>query len=209
MANKPIELLPLPSYSYNSPARPRRAPVKPNTPGSPNYSPARPVPADLLFKNTLRELGLNMRGKGGSYPYQSPEEIERSAQRDTIEETERERALQGIYELIFSPSFIERWEAGDPIAHEKLKELKRVAAGGRPQPPVFRHPPPAPLKLLRLKPIKLENNIISEESPVTAPVASVPPPYAKQPPPAPTKKRPRPKNERKRKTRRLKNRRHK
>ena len=208
MANKPIELLPLPSYSYNSPARPRRAPVKPNTPVSPNYSPARPVPADLLFKNTLRELGLNMRGKGGSYPYQSPEEIERSAQRDTIEETERERALQGIYELIFSPSFIERWEVGDPIAHEKLKELKRVAAGGRPQPPVFRHPPPAPLKLLRLKPIKLENNIISEESPVTAPVASVPP-LPKQPPPAPTKKRPRPKNERKRKTRRLKNRRHK
>lgn len=208
MANKPIELLPLPSYFYNSPARPRRALVKPNTPGSPNYSPARPVPADLLFKNTLRELGLNMRGKGGSYPYQSPEEIERSAQRDTIEETERERALQGIYELIFSPSFIERWEAGDPIAHEKLKELKRVAAGGRPQPPVFRHPPPAPLKLLRLKPIKLENNIISEESPVTAPVASVPP-LPKQPPPAPTKKRPRPKNERKRKTRRLKNRRHK
>jgi hypothetical protein len=206
--NKPIELLPLPSYSYNSPARPKRASAKPATPVSPNYSPARPVPADLLFKNTLRELGLNMRGKGGSYPYQSPEEIERSAQRDTIEETERERALQGIYELIFSPSFIERWEAGDPIAHEKLKELKRVAAGGRPQPPVFRHPPPAPLKLLRLKPIKLENNIISEESPVTAPVASVPP-LPKQPPPAPTKKRPRPKNERKRKTRRLKNRRHK
>ena len=134
--NKPIELLPLPSYSYNSPARPKRASAKPATPVSPNYSPARPVPADLLFKNTLRELGLNMRGKGGSYPYQSPEEIERSAQRDTIEETERERALQGIYELIFSPSFIERWEAGDPIAHEKLKELKRVAAGGRPKPPV-------------------------------------------------------------------------
>ena len=97
--NKPIELLPLPSYSYNSPARPKRASAKPATPVSPNYSPARPVPADLLFKNTLRELGLNMRGKGGSYPYQSPEEIERSAQRDTIEETERERALQGIYEL--------------------------------------------------------------------------------------------------------------
>ena len=205
--NKPIELLPLPSYSYNSPARPKRALAKPATPVSPNYSPARPVPADLLFKNTLRELGLNMRGKGGSYPYQSPEEIERSAQRDTIEETERERALQGIYELIFSPSFIERWEAGDPIAHEKLKELKRVAAGGRPKPPVFLEAPPGLLKPLRLKPIKLENNILFPGSPVTAPVANVPPPLPKQPPPAPTKKRPRP--ERRRKTRRLKNRRHK
>lgn len=214
MADKPIELLPLPSYSYNSPARPKYAPVKPNTPGSPNYSPARPVHHGLLFRNSIKELGLNMRGKGGTYMYQPHEEIERSKQRNTIEETERERALKTIYELTFNPDFIDRWEAeeisglGGP-EHDKLTELKRVAAGGRPQPPVFRHPPPAPLKLLRLKPIKLENNVIHEESPITAPVASVPPPIAKQPPPAPTKKRPRPKNERKRKTRRLKNRRHK
>jgi hypothetical protein len=209
--NEPVRLLPLPPFiSYNSPARPPRAPAKPATPLSPNYSPARPVPAGLLFQNTIRELGLNMRGKGGSYKYQSPEEIERSAQRNTIEETERERALKAIYELIFSPSFIDRWEAGDLEAHEKLKELKRVAAGGRPMPPVFLQPPPGPLKPLRLKPIKLEN-ILPEESPVTAPVASVPPPIARQPPPAPKKsvKRPRPNNMRKQKTRRLKNRRHK
>jgi hypothetical protein len=196
---------------YNSPARPPRATVKPATPLSPNYSPARPVPAGLLFQNTLKELGLNMRGKGGSYRYQSPEEIERAAQRNTLEETERERALQAIYQLIFSPSFIDRWEAGDPEAHEQLKELKRVAAGGRPKPLVFVEPLPGPLKPLRLKPIKLENNILPVESPVTAPIAGVPPPVAKQPPPAPKKsaKRPRPNNMRKRNTRRLKNRRHK
>jgi hypothetical protein len=214
MENKPIKLLPLRSYSYRSPARPKRAPVKPNTPRSPNYSPARPVLHGLLFRNSIKELGLNMRGKGGTLSYLSPEEIEKSKQKNTIEETERERALKIIYNLTFDPDFIDRWEAeensglGGP-EHDKLTELKRVAAGERPKPPISRDPPPAPLKLLRLKPIKLENNVIHEESPITAPVASVPPPIAKQPPPAPTKKRPRPKDERKRKTRRLKNRRHK
>ena len=205
--NKPVQPFP----SYNSPPRPIRASVQPPTPLSPNYSPARPVPAGLLFKNTLKELGLNMPGRGGSYKYQSPEEIERSKMRMTMVETERERALQAIYELSFNPRFIQLWEAGDPEAHAKLNEYKRIAAGGRPIPRVLVEPPPAPLKPLRLKPIRLENNILPEESPITAPVASVPPPIAKQPPPAPKKsaKRPRPNNMRKRNTRRLKNRRHK
>jgi hypothetical protein len=147
-----------------------------------------------------------MRGKGGSYKYQAPEEIERSEKRNTLNEEDRERAQKARAKLIFDPNYINSWERGDPFAHQLLANLGRAAAGEKPLEPLP-FPPPAPAKVRRLKPILFNNNNNNNNNgsePVTAPVA-----------PKKTGKRPRNNNtekmkiERKRKTRRLKNRRHK
>jgi hypothetical protein len=147
-----------------------------------------------------------MRGKGGSHRYQAPEEIERSEMRNTLNEEDRERAQKARARLIFDPNFINRWERGDPFAHQRLANLGRAAAGEKPLEPLP-VPPPAPAKVRRLKPIFSNinnNNNNNNDEPVTAPVA-----------PKKPSKRPRNNNtekikiEQKRKTRRLKNRRHK
>jgi hypothetical protein len=145
-----------------------------------------------------------MRGKGGSYKYQAPEEIERSQMRNTLNERNREVAQTARARLIFDPNFIGEWEKGNPYAHQRLANLGRAAAGEKPLEPLP-FPPPAPAKVRRLKPILFNNNENNNGSePVTAPVA-----------PKKAGKRPRNnntanmKNERRRKTRRLKNRRHK
>jgi len=216
--NKPVKLLPIKPFLpvYASPPR-VPAPLRPELQNSPDYSPARVVP-EALLRPSPRKNGLNMRGKGGSYEFQAPEEIARSKIRNTLNEENRQRAQSARTKLIFNPNFIDRYERGDPTAHQELANIGRRAAGERPLAPLPK-PPPGPLKPIRLKPYRLENNI-HEESPVTAPVASVPAPIAKAPPAPPnapkTAKRPRnntsnsKNNERqKRKTRRLKNRRHK
>jgi hypothetical protein len=157
-----------------------------------------------------------MRGKGGSYKYQAPEEIERSAMRNTLNEEERERAQSARSKLIFDPEFIGDWEKGKPMAHQRLANLGRAAAGELQLKPLP-FPPPPPVKVPRAKPISFNNENNNEAEPVTAPPsAAVPSPNGRQPPPAPNRilgKRPRPsrkvKNDRRRKTRRLKNRRHK
>ena len=178
--------------------------MRPELMDSPGYSPARPVPEALLRPSPLKN-GLNMRGKGGSYKYQAPEEIERSEMRNTLNEEERERAQKLRSRLIFDPNFIGQWERGDPMAHQRLANLGRAAAGEKPLEPLP-FPPPPPAKVRHLKPILFNNNEnnINGSEPVTAPVA-----------PKKAGKRPRNNNtekmkiERKRKTRRLKNRRHK
>jgi hypothetical protein len=148
-----------------------------------------------------------MRGKGGSYRYQAPEEIERSEMRNTLNEEDRERAQKARAKLIFDPNFINSWERGNPFAHQRLANLGRAAAGEKPLEPLP-FPPPAPVKVRRLKPILFNNNNNNNnnnnDEPVTAPVA-----------PKKMSKRPRNNNtekmkiERKRKTRRLKNHRNK
>jgi hypothetical protein len=149
-----------------------------------------------------------MRGKGGSYKYQAPEEIERSQMRNTLNEEDRERAQKARAKLIFDPNYINSWERGDPYAHQHLANLGRIAAGEKPLEPLP-FPPPPPAKVRSLKPILFHNNNNNNnnnngDEPVTAPVA-----------PKKAGKRPRNNNtekmkiERKRKTRRLKNRRHK
>ena len=205
MANNPFKLLPIKPFlpPYSSPPRSAQ-PLKPELLESPGYSPARPVPEALLRPSPLKN-GLNMRGKGGSYKYQAPEEIERSEMRNTLNEEDRERAQKLRSRLIFDPNFIGQWERGDPYAHQRLANLGRAAAGEKPLEPLP-VPPPAPSKVRRLKPILFENNNNNNngDEPVTAPVA-----------PKKAGKRPRNNNtekmkiERKRKTRRLKNRRHK
>ena len=209
-----FRLLPIkPAPSYHSP--PRVQQPRPEVMDSPNYSPAKPVP-NALLRPSPRKNGLNMRGKGGTYKYQAPEEIERSAMRNTLNEEERERAQSARSKLIFDPEFIGDWEKGKPMAHQRLANLGRAAAGELPLKPLP-FPPPPPVKLPRSKPISFNNENNNDAEPVTAPPsAAVPSPNARQPPPAPNRilgKRPRPtrkvKNNRKRKTRRLKNRRHK
>ena len=203
----PFKLLPIkPAPSYHSPPRVSQ-PMRPELMDSPGYSPARPVPEALLRPSPLKN-GLNMRGKGGSYKYQAPEEIERSEMRNTLNEEDRERAQKLRSRLIFDPNFIEHWERGDPYAHQRLANLGRIAAGEKPLEPLP-FPPPPPVKVRHLKPILFDNNNNNNnnnngDEPVTAPVA-----------PKKAGKRPRNNNtekmkiERKRKTRRLKNRRHK
>jgi hypothetical protein len=147
-----------------------------------------------------------MRGKGGSYRYQAPEEIERSEMRNTLNEEERERAQKARAKLIFDPNFINSWERGNPFAHQRLANLGRAAAGEKPLEPLP-FPPPAPAKVRRLKPIFSNinnNNNNNNDEPVTAPVG-----------PKKPSKRPRNNNtekmkiEQRRRTRRLKNRRNK
>jgi hypothetical protein len=201
----PFKLLPIKrANTYKSPPRVQHPP-RPELLESPGYSPARPVPEALLRPSPLKN-GLNMRGKGGSYKYQAPEEIERSEKRNTLNEEDRERAQKARAKLIFDPNYINSWERGDPFAHQLLANLGRAAAGEKPLEPLP-FPPPAPAKVRRLKPILFNNNNNNNNNgsePVTAPVA-----------PKKTGKRPRNNNtekmkiERKRKTRRLKNRRHK
>jgi hypothetical protein len=86
-----------------------------------------------------------MRGKGGSYRYQAPEEIERSQMRNTLNEEERERAQKARAKLIFDPNYINRWERGDPMAHQRLANLGRIAAGEKPLEPLP-FPPRHPVK---------------------------------------------------------------
>ena len=149
-----------------------------------------------------------MRGKGGSYKYQAPEEIERAEQRNTLNEEARARAQSLRSKLIFDPNYINRWERGDPYAHQRLANLGRAAAGEKPLE-LMPFPPPPPIKPPRQKPISFDNNNnnnnnINEFEPVTAPAA--PKKSAKRPRNNNTNKE---KKDRKRKTRRLKNRRHK
>jgi hypothetical protein len=206
MAENPFKLLPIKPFvpQFNSPPRAPQS-IRPELLDSPGYSPARPVPEALLRPSPLKN-GLNMRGKGGSYRYQAPEEIERSEMRNTLNEEDRERAQKARARLIFDPNFINSWERGNPFAHQRLANLGRAAAGEKPLEPLP-VPPPAPAKVRRLKPILFnnnENNNNNNDEPVTATVA-----------PKKSGKRPRNNNtekmkiERKRKTRRLKNRRHK
>ena len=218
--NKPVKLLPIKPFlpAYASPPR-VPAPLRPELQNSPNYSPARVVP-EALLRPSPRKNGFNMRFDGfmGTPAYSAPE-VSQSSVRFTLDENKRKRAQDLRQQLIFNPIFIDRYERGDPMAHQELANIGRRAAGERPLAPLP-EPPPGPLKPLRLKPIRLENNI-HEESPVTAPVASVPAPVAKPPPVppnAPKKQAKRPRNYtsnsknnegRRRKTRRLKNRRHK
>jgi len=207
MANNPFKLLPIKPFlpPYSSPPRSAQ-PIRPELLESPGYSPARPVP-EALLRPSPRKNGLNMRGKGGSHRYQAPEEIERSEMRNTLNEEDRERAQKARARLIFDPNFINSWERGDPMAHQRLANLGRMAAGEKPLEPLP-VPPPAPSKVRRLKPILFENinnnNNNNGSEPVTAPAA--PKKSAKRPRNNNTEKM---KKERKRKTRRLKNRRHK
>lgn len=202
-----------PAPSYHSP--PRVQQPRPELMYSPDYSPAKPVPEELLEPN-LDANGLRMRGKGGTYAYQAPEAIDQAAIRNTVNEEIRERAQSARSKLIFNPNFINKWEKGDPLAHQRLANLGRAAAGKPPLEPLP-FPPPPPVKVSRSKPISFNNENNNDAEPVTAPPsAAVPSPNARQPPPAPNRilgKRPRPtrkvKNNRKRKTRRLKNRCHK
>ena len=222
MANKqPVKLLPIKPFLpvYASPPR-VPAPIRPELQKSPNYySPARVVP-EALLRPSPRKNGFNMRYNGfmGTPAYSAPE-VFQSSVRLTLDEINRIRAQSARSKLIFDPDFIEAWERGNPMAHQRLANLGRKAAGERPLAPLP-EPPPGPLKPIRLKPFRLEN-LPHEESPVTAPVASVPAPIAKAPPVppnAPKKQAKRPRNYtsnsknnegRRRKTRRLKNRRHK
>ena len=199
----PFKLLPIKPFlpPYSSPPRSAQ-PIRPELLESPGYSPARPVP-EALLRPSPRKNGLNMRGKGGSHRYQAPEEIERSEMRNTLNEEDRERAQKARSRLIFDPNFIESWERGDPMAHQRLANLGRAAAGEKPLEPLP-VPPPAPAKIRRLKPILFNNNNNNNDEPVTAPVASKKP--GKRPRNNNTEKM---KIERKRNTRRLKNRRHK
>jgi hypothetical protein len=146
-----------------------------------------------------------MRGKGGSHRYQAPEEIERSEMRNTLNEEDRERAQKARARLIFDPNFIESWERDDPMAHQRLANLGRAAAGEKPLEPLP-FPPAPPAKVRSLKPILFENNNNNNNGsePVTAPAA--PKKAGKRPRNNNTEKM---KKERKRKTRSLKNRRHK
>jgi hypothetical protein len=206
MAYNPFKLLPIKPFlpPYSSPPRSAQ-PLRPELLESPGYSPARPVPEALLRPSPLKN-GLNMRGKGGSYKYQAPEEIERSEMRNTLNEEDRERAQKLRSRLIFDPNFIGQWERGDPYAHQRLANLGRAAAGEKPLEPLP-FPPPPPVKVRSLKPILFENNNNNnnnDDEPVTAPVA--PKKLGKRPRNNNTEKM---KIERKRKTRRLKNRRHK
>jgi hypothetical protein len=206
MAANPFKLMPIKPFlpPYSSPPR-LAQPLRPELLDSPGYSPARPVP-EALLRPSPRKNGLNMRGKGGSYRYQAPEEIERSEMRNTLNEEERERAQKARAKLIFDPNFINSWERGNPFAHQQLANLGRIAAGEKPLEPLP-VPPPAPAKIRRLKPIFSNinnNNNNNNDEPVTAPVA-----------PKKPSKRPRNNNtekmkiEQRRRTRRLKNRRHK
>ena len=205
MANNPFKLLPIKPFlpPYSSPPRSAQ-PIRPELLESPDYSPARPVP-EALLRPSPRKNGLNMRGKGGSYRYQAPEEIVRSEMRNTLNEEDRERAQKARAKLIFDPNYINSWERGDPMAHQRLANLGRAAAGEKPLEPLP-FPPAPPAKIRHLKPISFNNNYNNknESEPVTAPVA-----------PKKPSKRPRNNNtekmkiERKRKTRRLKNRRNK
>jgi hypothetical protein len=205
----PFKLLPIKrAPTYSSPPRAAQA-LRPELLESPGYSPARPVPEALLRPSPLKN-GLNMRGKGGSYKYQAPEEIERSEKRNTLNERNRELAQSLRSKLIFDPNYINRWERGDPYAHQRLANLGRAAAGEKPLEPLP-FPPPPPIKPPRQKPISFDNNnnnnnnnIINESEPVTAPAA--PKKSAKRPRNNNTEKI---KKESRRKTRRLKNRRHK
>jgi hypothetical protein len=126
--------------------------------------------------------------------------------RNTLNEEDRERAQKARAKLIFDPNFINSWERGNPFAHQRLANLGRAAAGENPLEPLP-FPPPAPVKVRRLKPILFNNNNNNNnnnDEPVTAPVA-----------PKKPSKRSRNNNtekmkiERKRKTRRLKNHRNK
>ena len=214
--SNPFKLLPIKrAPTYSSPPRVPQS-LKPELLESPDYSPARPVPEAFLRPSPLKN-GLNMRGKGGSYKYQAPEEIERSQKRNTLNEEARARAQTLRSKLIFDPNYINRWEKGNPYAHQRLANLGRAAAGEKPLE-LMPFPPAPPIKPPRQKPISFNNNVNENNAePVTAPPsAAVPAPNARQPPPAPNRilgKRPRPtrnvKKESKRKTRRLKNRRHK
>jgi hypothetical protein len=206
MAANPFKLLPIKPFlpPYSSPPRSAQ-PLRSELLDSPGYSPARPVP-DALLRPSPRKNGLNMRGKGGSYRYQAPEEIERSEMRNTLNEEERERAQKARAKLIFDPNFINSWERGNPFAHQRLANLGRAAAGEKPLEPLP-FPPPAPAKVRRLKPIFSNinnNNNNNNDEPVTAPVG-----------PKKPSKRPRNNNtekmkiEQRRRTRRLKNRRNK
>ena len=205
MANNPFKLLPIKPFlpPYSSPPRSAQ-PLKPELLESPGYSPARPVP-EALLRPSPRKNGLNMRGKGGSHRYQAPEEIERSEMRNTLNEEDRERAQKARARLIFDPNFIESWERDDPMAHQRLANLGRAAAGEKPLEPLP-FPPAPPAKVRSLKPILFENNNNNNNGsePVTAPAA--PKKAGKRPRNNNTEKM---KKERKRKTRRLKNRRHK
>ena len=206
-----FRLLPIKPFlpPYESP--PRVQPPRPELMRSPDYSPAKPVPEELLEPN-FEANGLRMRGKGGTYAYQAPEAIDQAAIRNTVNEEIRERAQSARSKLIFDPEFIGDWEKGKPLAHQRLANLTRAAAGKLPLKPLP-FPPPPPVKVPRAKPISFNN----DAEPVTVPPsAAVPSPNARQPPPAPNRilgKRPRPsrkvKNRQRRKTRRLKNRRHK
>ena len=203
----PFKLLPIKrAPTYSSPPRVQH-PLRPELLESPGYSPARPVPEALLRPSPLKN-GLNMRGKGGSYKYQAPEEIERSEKRNTLNEEARARAQTHRSKLIFDPNYINRWERGDPMAHQRLANLGRAAAGEKPLEPLP-FPPPPPAKVRHLKPISFNNNNnnnnnINEAEPVTAPAAPKKP--GKRPRNNNTEKM---KKESRRKTRRLKNRRHK
>ena len=209
-----FKLLPIKPFlpPYSSPPR-IPAPLIPELQDSPGYSPARPVP-NALLRPSPKKNGLNMRGKGGSYKYQAPEEIARSRMRNTLNEENRERAQKARSKLIFDPEFIGRWERGDPFAHQRLANLGRVAAGNKPLEPLPL-PPPPPVKLPRVKPLIFNNNNNNNNAvPITAPPSAVvQPPNAREPPLAPSLlvKRPRPsrkvKKDRRRKTQRLKNRR--
>lgn len=174
MANNPFKLLPVKPFlpPYSSPPRSAQ-PIRPELLDSPGYSPARPVPEALLRPSPLKN-GLNMRGKGGSHRYQAPEEIERSEMRNTLNEEDRERAQKARAKLIFDPNYINQWERGDPMAHQRLANLGRIAAGEKPLEPLP-FPPPPPVKVRSLKPILFENinnnNNNNGSEPVTAPAA--------------------------------------
>ena len=198
----PFKLLPIKrANTYKSPPRVQHPP-RPEMLESPGYSPARTVPEALLRPSPLKN-GLNMRGKGGTYKYQAPEEIERSEKRNTLNERNRQLAQTARSKLIFDPNYINRWERGDPMAHQRLANLGRAAAGEKPLEPLP-FPPPPPIKPPREKPISFDNNNNNNNTdPITAPII-------------PKKPSKRPRNntanvnmKRTRKTRRLKNRRHK
>jgi hypothetical protein len=200
----PFKLLPIKrANTYKSPPRVQSRKNKlMESPASPDYSPARVVPDALLRPSPLKN-GLNMRGKGGSYRYQAPEEIERSEMRNTLNEETRERAQTARARIIFHPNSINAWERGDPLVHQRLANLGRIAAGEKPLEPLP-FPPLPPIKPPRHKLISFNNNNNKNNlDPITAPIV-------------PKKPSKRPRNntanvnmKRNRKTRRLKNRRHK
>lgn len=200
----PFKLLPIKrANTYKSPPRVQSRKNKlMESPASPDYSPARVVPDALLRPSPLKN-GLNMRGKGGSYRYQAPEEIERSEMRNTLNEETRERAQTARARIIFHPNSINAWERGDPLVHQRLANLGRIAAGEKPLEPLP-FPPLPPIKPPRHKLISFNNNNNKNNSdPITAPIV-------------PKKQSKRPRNntanvnmKRNRKTRRLKNRRYK
>jgi len=148
MANNPFGLRPLKPFlpPYSSPPRVPQPP-QPELLASPDFSPARVIP-DALLRPSPKKNGLNMRGKGGTYKYQAPEEIARSRIRNTLDEENRERAQKARARLIFDPAFVNRWERGDPIAHQRLANLGRAAAGEKPLP-ALPIPPPPPFKAPR------------------------------------------------------------